>query len=345
MKYLKLLILFLVTFSAFETVYANTSNALCTKAIPGINLAGAGFSSSKIPGRVGYDFKFPDGVHLLYYKSKGFKAIRLSILWERLQPNLYSELNQAYLNQIKLFLKKSEEHDLLVLLDLHNYGRYKKEIIGTEKVPSRAFFDVWNRLAKELNGYPALYAYGLMNEPNKTKGHWHKVAQFGVDGIRAEDKKKVIYVPGEFWSSSWMWPKANPEPFVTDPQNNLVYEAHIYFDKNSSGTYQNPDEILKKGHVTKRVMPFVNWLNKHNLKGAIGEWGVPSSSKAWFPVVDEFINLADKHCLDWYIWAGGPWPKHYMMSLEPVDWKDKPLIEFLSKKIKADLQSPLGNIK
>lgn len=334
MPFVKILAVFLFTFVNLTNAHAKSENSKCTKAMAGVNLAGAGFSSGKIPGRVGYDFKFPDSVHLLYYKAKGFKAIRLSILWERLQPNLYSGLDSAYLDEIKLFLKKAEEHNLLVLLDLHNYGRYKKEIIGTDNVPSDAFYDVWNKIAKELQNYPSLYAYGLMNEPNKTKGHWHKVAQYGVDGIRAVDKQKVIYVPGEFWSSSWKWPKANPKPFVTDPQNNLVYEAHIYFDNNSSGVYQNPNEILKKGDVAKRVMPFVTWLDKYNLKGAIGEWGVPTSSKAWFPVVDEFINLANEHCLDWYIWAGGPWPSNYVMSLEPVDWKDRPLIEFLSNKIK-----------
>lgn len=333
MLFVQILAVFLITLANLTNVYANSEEAKCSRPMAGINLAGAGFSSSKIPGRVGYDYKFPDAVHLLYYKAKGFKAIRLSILWERLQPNLYSGLDTAYLNEIQAFLKKAEQYNLLVLLDLHNYGRYKKEIIGSEKVPNDAFYDVWNRIAKALNNYPSLYAYGLMNEPNNTKGHWHKVAQYGVDGIRAVDKQKVIYVPGEFWSSSWKWPKANPKPFVIDPQNNLVYEAHIYFDKYSSGTYQNPNEILRKGDVIKRVMPFITWLKKYNLKGAIGEWGVPTSSEAWFPVVDEFLNLANEHCLDWYIWAGGHWPKHYFMSLEPIEWKDKPLMNFLSKKI------------
>ncbi|WP_019555772.1 glycoside hydrolase family 5 protein [Thiomicrorhabdus arctica] len=334
MMFIKTIGIFLITLANLTNVYASSEIASCSKPIAGINLAGAGFSSGKIPGRVGYDYKFPNSVQLLYYKSKGFKAVRLSILWERLQPNLYSELDPDYLNEIKIFLKKAEGSDLLVLLDLHNYGRYKTKLIGSKDVPEDAFYDIWNRVAQALHSYPSLYAYGLMNEPHDTKGYWHKVAQSGVDAIRAVDKKKVIYVPGEFWSSSWKWPKANPKPFVSDPQNKLVYEAHIYFDRHSTGAYKNPNEVLKQGDVAKRVMPFITWLEKYHLKGAIGEWGVPTSSKAWFPVVGEFMTLANEHCLDWYIWAGGQWPQHYFMSLEPVNWKDKPLTTFLSKKLK-----------
>lgn len=336
MFYLKIVMAFLIVLTHLSNVYAAPGNQKCIKATGGINLAGAGFSSNKIPGRLGYDYKFPDYKDLLYYKKKGFKIMRLSILWERIQSNLYSDLRHSYLNEIKYFLDKAEELNLLVLIDLHNYGRYKKEIIGNEQVPNDAFFDVWYKIASELKDYPALYAYGLMNEPHNTKGHWHKVAQYGVNGIRLADKKHTIYVDGDNWSSSWKWPKSNPKPFVNDPENNLVYEAHIYFDKDSSGVYKNKNDILKIKDVTKRIIPFVNWLKRYHLKGAIGEWGVPTNDPNWLPVANEFLNITNAHCLDWYVWAGGAWGKNYPLSLEPINQKDKLLLLFLSKKLKAN---------
>ncbi|MEA1988677.1 MAG: glycoside hydrolase family 5 protein [Pseudomonadota bacterium] len=326
-----LLIAFIILINVFQSVEASSQ---CFELKYGINLAGPEFASKKQPGKLGHDYQFPTGVHLLYYKAKGFNSVRLPILWERLQSELYSDLDTAYLNEIQVFLKKAEQHELDVVLDLHNYGRYKGEIVGSQDIPNQAFYDVWKKIAQSLQSYPALLAYGLMNEPHDTKGLWFSVAQSGVDGIRSVDKDKNIYIAGEHWSNAHVWSRVNPKPFVVDPQNKIAYEAHIYFDKNFSGTYKNHGEIYKKEDVYRRLKSFVLWLKKYNLKGVIGEWGVPSDNPAWFPVVDEFTDLAKEHCLDWYYWRGGVWADKYHLSLEPIKAKDKPLMQFLSQKIK-----------
>ncbi len=326
------LIVFAVQMSTVSIVEANSN---CGDPKIGINLAGPEFASKKQPGRLGYDYQFPTAVHLLYYKAKGFNSVRLPILWERLQSELYSELDSAYLNEIQRFLRKAEQYQIDVVLDLHNYGRYKGEIVGSKQVPNDAFYDVWKRIAQALKSYPALMAYGLMNEPHDTKGLWFQVAQSGVDGIRSVDKHKSIYIAGVHWSNAHIWSRVNPKPFVNDPQNNIAYEAHLYFDKDFSGRYQNPEQIYNKEDVYIRLKSFVVWLKKYNLKGVIGEWGVPTDNPAWFPVVDEFTDLAQEYCLDWYYWRGGVWADNYLLSLEPVKAKDRPLMEFLSPKIKA----------
>ncbi len=329
---------------SFSVNMASASSS-CSAPKLGINLAGPEFGGKKLPGKIGHDYLFPNAVHLIYYKSKGFNAVRLPVKWERLQYELYSDLDRAYLNEIKKFLMKAEQYQMDVVLDLHNYGRYKRQIIGSHQVPKSAFYDLWKKTAHALKNYPALMAYGLMNEPHDTKGLWFKVAQSGVDGIRSEDKNKAIYIAGEHWSNAHIWSRVNPKPFVVDPQNNIAYEAHLYFDKDFSGRYQNPNEIWKKENVSKRLNSFVLWLKKYNLKGIIGEWGVPSDNPDWFPVVDEFTDLAKQNCLDWYYWRGGVWADNYPLSIEPVKAKDKPLMKFLSNKIKTDLESPLDTIK
>ncbi len=318
----------------FNNVEANTQ---CSEPKLGINLAGPEFASKKIPGKLGKDYDFPNGIHLIYYKSRGFNSVRLPVRWERLQQEIFSELSFSYLHEIKEFLKKAEQYELSVVLDLHNYGRFKGNVVGSNEVPNEAFYDIWQRLAQALKDYPALLAYGLMNEPFKTKGRWHKAAQYGVNGIRSVDKNTAIYVAGDHWSNSHIWSRVNPRPFVNDPQNNIAYEAHIYFDKNFSGTYKNPDQIYNKEDVYKRLKSFVLWLKKHDVKGIIGEWGVPSNNRDWFPVAGEFTNLAKDHCLDWYYWRGGVWGDRYLLSLEPKKGQEKPLTIFLSHKIKTDL--------
>ncbi len=115
------------------------------------------------------------------------------------------------------------------------------------------------KIAESLKSYPALMAYGLMNETYHTKGLWFSVAQSGVDGIRSVDKDRAIYIAGEHWSNVHIWSKVNHKPFVVDPQNNIAYETHLYFDKDFSGRYQNPSATWKKENVYKRLNSFVLW--------------------------------------------------------------------------------------
>ena len=320
----------------FFFAYELQANTNCQPPKHGINLAGPEFSSEKLPGKIDRDYWFPTTHQLMYYKKHGFNSIRLPVKWPRLQRSLFADLNNAYLNEIKAFLSNAEYIGLNVVLDLHDYARYRGDIIGSKDVPNEAFFDLWQKVALALKNYKALIGYGLMNEPHDTKGLWFIAAQFGVNGIRSVDTHKTIYISGDHWSNSHIWSKINPAPFVGDPQNNVVYEAHLYFDKDFSGRYQKPHNILKTEEVAKRLKSFTDWLAKYHLKGVIGEWGLPANDPNWLPVANEFVNLANKHCLDWYVWAGGAWSKSYPLSLEPNNQKDKALLLFLSNKLKAD---------
>jgi endoglucanase len=302
----------------------------------GINLAGPEFGR-KIPGRMHFDYTFPSQKHLIYYKNIGFDYVRLPIKWERIQPSLFSALDPGYLKAIKTFLTQAKEQEMAVLLDLHNYGKYSKSIVGTVAVPYEAFQDFWYKIALELESYEALYGYGLMNEPHGTGGKWFTAAQYGIDGIRQADKHSMIMVAGESWSNSHRWTEVNPDyPFVADPENKIVYEAHIYFDKNFSGIYADPDDIYPATNVHMRLRSFTNWLAKHKQKGIIGEWGVPSNSVEWLGVVDELYNLAEQHCLDTYYWNGGPWTENYLLSLEPKKSETKILTQFLFERFQKN---------
>jgi endoglucanase len=119
-----------------------------------------------IPGIQGRDYFFPSKDQIAYFKKIGFHSIRLPILWERLQPELYGPLDQQYLAGIISVLDGAAENDMPVVIDLHNYAHYRDKVVGGQAVPSQAFFDVWQKIAGALNKYKALYAYGLMNEPS-----------------------------------------------------------------------------------------------------------------------------------------------------------------------------------
>lgn len=302
--------------------------AVCSDSIRGINVSGAEFSSKKLPGRLSFDYFFPTQQDLQYYKNKGFNAIRFPILWERLQPELFGEVDHNYYSYINQLLNDANEVGINVVIDLHNYGRYRGSLVGSEEVPFSAFADIWFRLAGLINTSPALYAYGIMNEPHDTKGLWFEAAQVAVDAIRQVDSIHRIYVAGDHWSNSHIWHKVQPKPFVKDSANLIVYEAHTYFDKDFSGRYKNSNQLPQEP-VALVLNSFTKWLKEHNQKGAIGEWGMPADNPEWLPIAESFLIEADKHCLDWFVWAGGPRWGNYQLSLQPVNGEEKVLMVFL----------------
>lgn len=329
----------LIIFILIQAYWLCSTAAMAAEcALPerGINLAGAEFGPSRIPGKVNYDYRFPTAAKIQYYDEAGFNAIRLPFIWERLQPVLYGELDPAYLALIIKFLDDASLQNQHVLLDLHNYGRYRGNIVGTEAVPAKAFRDVWKRLAKALGNHRALLAYGLMNEPHDTGGRWHQVAQAGVDGVRMIDPSHYIYVAGDGWSNAHRWPSVNPTPFVTDPSGLVVYEAHVYFDADYSGRYLTSldDSVDLPQLVEKRLQPFIDWLEKYGQRGVIGEWGVPGNDPRWLLALDKFLDMADQNCLGWFYWAGGMWwSDAYLLSLEPINGIDRPQMQQIRQRL------------
>jgi endoglucanase len=308
----------------------SNSYAVCTDPIRGINLTP--LPTGWYNGAV--ELKFPTEAHIVYHKGVGFNAIRLPLDWDKMQPSLYGELNARYLAHTIEFLDKANAHGMKVLIDLHNYARYSNQLIGTASVPADAFKNIWIRLAGALSKHPAVYAYGIMNEPHDTGDLWHTVAQSGVDGIRTVDATHIIYVSGDSWSSAQRWPTVNPKPFVKDSANKIVYEAHAYFDDDASGRYKTAigsTDLSKR--VEQRVLPFLDWLKVNNQKGMIGEFGVPMEDSRWLIALTKFLDISDTTCTDWFIWAGGAWRETYELNLEPINGVDRPQIELIRARL------------
>ncbi len=219
-----------------------------------------------------------------------------------------------------------------LLLDPHNYARYRGQIIGTGAVPLAAFRDFWQRVAAHYRDEAAVWAYGLMNEPHDTGGLWPQAAQAGVDGVRAGDPGKPILVPGEGWSGAWTWPQYNAALAIVDPADNTYYEAHQYFDRDGSGTYgggYDGDGAYPTIGV-ERLRPFTDWLAARGARGFLGEYGVPDNDPRWLTVLDNFLGALDAAGLGGTYWAGGPWWGSYPLAVEPRDSQDRPQLAILA---------------
>ena len=71
---------------------------------------------------------FPTATQIAYYKGVGMNAIRLPLAWEDLQPQLNGELDTRFMGHTIDFLDLAEAQGMKVMIDLHNYARYRKQL-------------------------------------------------------------------------------------------------------------------------------------------------------------------------------------------------------------------------
>ena len=332
---LKLLIFSCIISLSMDKAYSQASNF-------GVNLAGLDFGQTTIgknknpipilPGVQGQDYFVPTPAELDYYKGKGLMLIRLPFIWERIQPTLGGSLDPTYLSYMDGVVSAAASRGMSIMLDMHNYCRYYQSgdtitrVIGAASGPTLANFEnVWTQLATHYANQSAVWGFDLMNEPhNLASISWATIAQAGITAVRTVDNTHVILVEGDNWSKGNTWTTYNNNlATLTDPNNNLVFEAHQYFDSNQSGGYSNTTLAGNGGNAQTGVTyitPFVDWLNSNKLKGIVGEYGVPNNNDLtnWNTMLTNFLTYIQQNCVGGTYWAGGPAWGNYITSIEPT---------------------------
>ena len=285
----------------------------------GVNLPSAAFASGKIPGRYGYDYLFPKDTVVQYYTQQGANIFRLSILWERLQPALNGPLDTDYLLRIQQFVETAQKSGAKTIIDLHNYGNYRGQQIGSPEVSPQAFVDLWQRLAKTFAPNGNVF-FGLMNEPKLSSAQaWADVQQLAIDAIRNVGAKNTILVSGIKWDSAQHLPQDNGDALISlhDPQNDLLFEVHEYFDGDASGT--KPD-CVSPDQAVARLAPATDWFKAHNVKGFLGEFGASRTPECLQALgkVASYLKENRGSWAGWTYWAGGPLWGEYMFTIEPT---------------------------
>jgi endoglucanase len=325
---------------------ALSANGQSTTLPFGIKLCGPEFGQEKFPGSYGVDFIYPNKAELVYFYSKGFRLVDLPFKWERIQPVLGADLDSTEWNRLDTFLLACDSIGISVKLTLQNFGRYylngKNAILGSNELPVVYLEDVWKKLAIKCNGKTNIYGFQIMNEPHDMKQvAWFEIAQKAINAIRAVDKGHTIFVSGDNYSNSVDW-KINNNKLkdLVDSCDNLVYEAHCYFDKDFTGQYLSRNGTTLKAYEhnaigartgVQAVKPFVKWLNKYHKKGFVGEYGVPDDDPRWLPMLDKFLNYISSNGINGAYWAAGPWWGEYRLSVEPRDGQDRPQMQVLAK--------------
>lgn len=147
---------------------------------------------------------------------------------------------------------------------------------------------------------------------------WHAHSQAATDAIRAEGDTRPIFVAGDQFGGAEGWAAKNgATAWVTDPADNIYYEAHYYCSQayNASGftTYADAEaDAVARGwanltaRVTAEIGEFTSWLTTNNVKGFIGEIGWPKTeTELWNPIGSHMFDLLDAAGVGSTQWTAG----------------------------------------
>ncbi|ORY00986.1 glycoside hydrolase [Neocallimastix californiae] len=290
----------------------------------GVNESCGEFGEGELPGIYNKHYIYPNIDAIKTTIEQGMNVFRINFRWERFQHELFGEFNEFDITEYKKVVDATTAEGATVILDPHNYARYKNNLIGSEEVPIEAFVDFWTKLAEIFKDNEKVW-FGLVNEPHDMDtDDWFKAARAAVDGIRATGAKNNILIPGNGWTGAWSWGKeawygeANADVslrYFSSEDENILFEVHQYFDTDYSGTH---DTCVQRP-CQNNLKEFVEWLKTNNLKGWVGEIGgtLNDECKECIEEVLEYLqeNRDVIKGVQW--WAAGPWWGHNALSIEP----------------------------
>lgn len=310
----------------------------------GINLAGAEFGA--VGGAHGQAYAYPSDKTITYFAEKGFTTVRLPFLWERLQPKLNGPFDEGELARLTKAVSAMRALGLKVVLDPHNYARYRGELIGSEKVPVSSFVDFWVRLSKVFKSDQSVI-FGLMNEPHGISADaWVDAANAAIASIRQNAAQNLILVPGTAWTGAHSWfgdwyGGANAAALLklSDPAKRSAIEIHQYSDKDFSGTNK---DCTRGAEAAAAVSKLSQWLRENGKQGFLGEFGVPSDP-ACIASARQMVESVEKDAdvwLGWAYWAAGDWwPQTEMLNIQPLNGKDRPQFAALADALNAPIDT------
>jgi endoglucanase len=304
----------------------------------GVNLAGAEFGDEG--GVHGTAYIYPSDATIAYFAGKGFNSVRLPFSWSRLQPSLNADFDPAEFDRLRDAVRRLREAGLTVVLDPHNYARYRGELIGSEAVPYQAFARFWSDLSLAFANQEGV-VFGLMNEPHTMPTEqWLTGANAAIAAIRTTGARNLILVPGNSWSGAHSWmgegyggPNGVVMLGVKDPLNHYAFEVHQYFDEDFSGT---KDNCNRAADAIAAVETYTQWLRDNGKRGYLGEFGVPKDETC-IHALEQMVDAVERGrdvWIGWAYWAGGDWwPEEEALNIQPTASGDRPQMRGLSRAL------------
>ena len=146
----------------------------------------------------------------VFEAQHGAAVVRLPISWERIEPTLGGELDQAEVARLTTEISRARAAGIDVIIDLHNGCTHHQSdgsvVACSRGISSDQFANVWTRLAARFKDTAGVVAYDLMNEPNDLSGGntetradaviWERFSQSAVDAVRQTGDRHQLMIEG-----------------------------------------------------------------------------------------------------------------------------------------------------
>lgn len=304
----------------------------------GVSFAGAEFNAGQLPGVLYRDYMYPSASQYGLFSGYGASVYRLPVIWERLQPVLGGALAADQVQQLKAAYAGAKAQGDCLVIDLHNYGNYRGNPLGSTSVPVTAFQDFWLQVAKVLPD-DAYVTFGLMNEPVAvSNAAWAQYAQATVLRLRASGVPHYVWVSGGGWNGGQSWftqdgsgiSNAKALASFQDPRNRTYIEVHQYADADYSGTgatCQASDAIVAK------LQAVSDWAEQNGKRLVLGEFGVPDNAACLTTLQGMLAHMQSrsKAWAGWAYWAAGEWMTEYPLTVQPTATRTPKQLQLLKQ--------------
>jgi endoglucanase len=316
-----------------------SAGCLDGKPLRGVNMAGAEFNGTRMPGQVFKDYTYPTNADLQYFADLGATAIRLPFRWERLQRTLKGPLDPGELLLIRRVAETTQSRKMCLVLDLHNFGTYLRQKVGSDEVPVDAFVDFWLRMSKALPDTSAI-AFGLMNEPaHMDLAVWGEASSKALKALRDAGDEHLVIVAGGAWSGAHDWMQAkkggrsNAQTFadLRDPLDRLLIEVHQYADSDHSGSKADCMPADRMRATLGRVR---DWAVENRQKLFLGEFATADSPACLETLQAMLESMREPPWAGWTYWAAGAWwGNKYIFNVHPIPGVNHGQVPLLQKEM------------
>ncbi|EKM76512.1 hypothetical protein AGABI1DRAFT_115829 [Agaricus bisporus var. burnettii JB137-S8] len=313
----------------------------------GVNIAGFDFgcngdgsctASAAWPPLTKYYGHDGEGQMQHFVNDDGFNTFRLPVGWQFLTGDVeggpivaanlakYDDLVQACLNT-----------GAFCIIDIHNYARWDRGIIGQGGPTNDEFAALWSAIASKYASEERIM-FGVMNEPHDVPdiNAWAQSVQEVVTAIReAGATTQLILLPGNNWTSAETFVSngsAAALQKVTNPNgstDNLIFDVHKYLDSDNSGTHPE----CTTNNIDRAWAPLADWLRENKRQAINTETGGGNTdSCVQFMCQQVAYQAANSDVYLGFVgWGAGNFLTNYVLSETPTNngngWTDSLLVE------------------
>ncbi|KAF5350969.1 hypothetical protein D9756_008340 [Leucocoprinus leucothites] len=276
-----------------------------------------------------------------FVKDDGFNIFRLPVGWQFLTNNvLGGPVVNANLAEYDDLVQACLSTGAWCIIDIHNYARWDRGIIGQGGPTDEEFAETWTTIAAKYKDESKII-FGIMNEPHDVPDieRWAQSVQAAVTAIRnAGATTQIILLPGNNWTSAETFVSngsaaalskvINPDGSTT----NLIFDVHKYLDSDNSGTHAE----CVTNNIDNAWSPLADWLRENKRQALNTETGGGNTdSCVQFMCEQIAYQAANSDVFLGYVgWAAGNFlPGSYVLGETPTQstsdgsWSDTLLVK------------------